>query len=64
MLISEATLMLQLYGVERIEMSHHTANLPGTPVWQVTHHDGLRTSYCCRLDQLVQVLTPSDDWEG
>ena len=63
MLISEAMVMLAPYGVERIEMSRHTANLPGTPVWRVTHH-GQQTSYCCRLESLVWALTPSDDWEG
>jgi hypothetical protein len=60
MLITEATAMLAPYGVERIEMSTHTANLPGTPVWAVFAH-GKRYSYCCRLDQLVQVLMPEQD---
>jgi hypothetical protein len=68
MLISEAMVMLAPYGVERIEMSRHTANLPGTPVWRVTHHDGQQTSYCASLETLVWALTPSDDgglpWEG
>ena len=63
MLISEAMVMLAPYGVERIEMSPHTANLPGTPVWVVFAH-GKRYSYCCQLESLVWALTPSDDWEG
>jgi hypothetical protein len=64
MLISEAMVMLAPHGVERIEMSPHTANLTGAPVWRVTHHDGQQTSYCCRLESLVWALTPSEDWEG
>jgi hypothetical protein len=64
MLISEAMVMLAPHGVERIEMSPHTANLSGAPVWRVTHHDGQQTSYCCRLESLVWALIPEEDWEG
>jgi len=59
MLISEAMVMLAPYGVERIEMSPHTANLSGAPVWRVTHHG---KDYS--LESLVCVLTPEDEWEG
>ncbi len=60
MMISDAAAILAPYGVDRIEMSPHTANLPGTPVWVVFAH-GKRYSYCCHLDQLVQALTPERD---
>jgi len=63
MLISEAMVMLAPYGVERIEMSPHTANLSGAPVWKVRHH-GKDYSYCCHLESLVWALTPEDEWEG
>jgi len=59
MLISEAMTMLAPYGVERIEMSTHTANLPGAPVWRVTHY-GQESSYCCHLESLVWALTPEE----
>jgi hypothetical protein len=62
MLISEAMVMLAPYGVERIEMSTHTANLPGNPVWRV-RQNGTDYSYCCRLESLVWALTPSGEWE-
>jgi|TARA_R110000772_G_scaffold217045_1_gene327481 hypothetical protein len=60
MLISEAILMLQPYGVERID---RIANPYGTQTWKVTQN-GEEYIYTADLERVVWALTPSDDWEG
>jgi hypothetical protein len=60
MLISEAILMLQPYGVERIDS---IANPYGTQTWKVTYY-GQEYIYTADLERVVWALTPSDDWEG
>lgn len=59
MLISEAELMLQPYGVERIE------RVPSTTcpqVWKVTQH-GKDYIYAAELERVVWALTPEDEDE-
>ena len=59
MLISEAMLHLQPYGVEQITRVPN----PSCKVWKVTQH-GVEYIYAADLDLVVWALTPSDDWEG
>lgn len=55
MLISEAELMLQPYGVERI-----TREPIAGEVWRVTQN-GEEYIYAASLERVVWALTPEDD---
>lgn len=56
MLISEAELMLQPYGVERIERVPNTT----CQVWRVTQN-GKEYIYAAELERVVWALTPEDE---
>jgi len=58
MLISEAELMLQPYGVVRI-----TREPVEGEVWRVTQN-GQEYIYAAPLERVVWALTPEDGWEG
>ena len=59
MLISEAMVMLQPYGVERIDRVPNDS----CQVWRVTQN-GAEYLYAAALDRVVWALTPANDWEG
>ena len=59
MLISEALLHLQPYGVEQITRVPN----PTCKVWKVTQN-GADYIYAADLDRVVWALTVANDWEG